>query len=295
MTDIRQSLQFANFMGDLGWKVEKVKSTFVYLRKFPFLGYFAKIPRPKPPFPFLGVNKLIKSNRIFQLRISPFVSSTDINYSRYRQQFLDRRYKIISSPFNPTTTIHIDLTQNEEIIFKNFTEAKRRGVRRAVKNGITVSESSDIESFINIRKKQYSPLGFLVVSEMQKLWQKFYPKNAALILAYPTTQNIDIIQAPATASSCIKKAIAGILLLFYDRIAYYWYASSLKIGKKLFAPTLLVWEALKLSRKRGCKIFDFEGITDDRFPQASQSWKGFTKFKEGFGDTKIIYLENFHL
>jgi lipid II:glycine glycyltransferase (peptidoglycan interpeptide bridge formation enzyme) len=55
----------------------------------------------------------------------------------------------------------------------------------------------------------------------------------------------------------------------------------------------LVWEALKLAKKRGCRIFDFEGIYDERFPKAAASWKGFTKFKEGFGGEKIVYLENF--
>jgi len=295
MTDIRQSLLFANFMQDLGWNTEKIDATFVYLRRFPLLGYFAKIPRPKPPFPLIKVNRLIKSNHIFQLRISPFLSSIDKNYSLYRQQFLDFRYKIISSPFNPTTTIHIDLAQSEESIFNNFTEAKRRAVRRAIKNGITVSQLSNIDLFINIRKQQYSPLGFLMVNEMQKLWQNFYPKNAALLLAYQNNKDPDIYSKQKNVAAGYNTPVAGILLLFYDYIAYYWFASSLKIGKKLFAPTILVWEALKLAKKIGYKTFDFEGIYDERFPQAGQSWKGFTKFKEGFGGSKITYLENFNL
>lgn len=99
----------------------------------------------------------------------------------------------------------------------------------------------------------------------------------------------------AIASICDQRPIAGILLLFYDQIAYYWFASSLPLGKKLFAPTLLVWEALKLSKKRGCQVFDFEGIYDERFPKASSSWRGFTKFKEGFGGKKIVYIENLFL
>lgn len=280
MIDIRQSLQFADFMHDIGWKVEKIGSIFVYLRKFPFLGYYAKIPRAKLPFSFPKIINFKKSQHIFRLKIAPNIIDTDKEYQTYKEQFLNHGFRVEQSPFNPTTTIKIDLTQNEEEIFQNFVEAKRRGTRRAAKNGIIVQESSDIERFINIRKKQYFPIGSLVAHETRKLWQIFYPKNATLILTYPTDQN--------------NKPLAGILLLFYDQIAYYWYASSLKLGKKLFAPTLLVWEALKLSKKRGCKIFDFEGICDERFPKASESWKGFTKFKEGFGGAKITYLENFH-
>lgn len=279
-------------MQDLGWQAEKIDSAFVYLRHFPILGYFAKIPRPNIPFDIPEILKFKKSRKIFRLKISPFLESKDKDYHKYRKQFLSHRFKIDQSPFNPTTNYLIDLSQKEENILKNFSQAKRRGVRRAVKNGIVVVETTDLQSFIEIRKRQYFPIGFLITSEMTKLWKNFYPKNATLLLAYPAIKIHNLSQMQAIASIRYKKAIAGILLLMHDKIAYYWYASALEIGKKLFAPTLLVWEALKLAKKRGCKIFDFEGIYDDRFPKASASWKGFTKFKEGFGGKKVVYMEN---
>lgn len=294
MTDIRQSPQFARFMHDIGWQVEKIDSHFIYLRKFPIFGYFAKIPRIKPPFPFSDINKLIKNKGIFQLKISPSVQELDKKYGIYKNQLLRNKFKIDKNPFNPTIDIYIDLTQKEDTIFSKFSSAKRRAVRRAIKNGITVKETDDIESFIQIRKKQYFPVGFLVTSEMKSLWKNFYPKNASLLLAYPTIQNHKSSHMQAIASICYEKASAGILLLFYEKQAYYWFASALPIGKKLSAPTLLVWEALKVAKKRGCKIFSFEGIYDGRFPKAAESWKGFTKFKEGFGGKKIIFMENFN-
>jgi lipid II:glycine glycyltransferase (peptidoglycan interpeptide bridge formation enzyme) len=278
MKDIRQSSRFAGFMKNIGWQVGKINSTFIYLKKFPIFGYFAKIPRLKPPFPFLEIKNLVKNKNIFQLKIAPFVTCENNKYKYYRSQFLNNGYKIENFPFNPTTDIYIDLKRKEKDIFNSFTPAKRRAVRRAIKNGIIARESDDLESFIRIRKKQYFPTGFLVVSEMKALWKNFYPKDASLILAYNQGE-----------------PVAGILLLFYDHTAYYWYASSLKIGKKLFAPTLLVWEALKVAKKRGCQTFVFEGIYDERFPKAAEGWKGFTKFKEGFGGKKVVYMENFYL
>ena len=121
-------------------------------------------------------------------------------------------------------------------------------------------------------------MGFLVTKEMTSLWNNFHPSKADLLLAKNN-----------------KGAyLAGILLLYHEKTAYYWYASALKEGKKMFAPTLLVWEAVKRVKKRGCKILDFEGVYDERFPKASQSWRGFTKFKEGFSDINIIFMENFY-
>lgn len=293
MIDIRQSPQFANFMKDIGWKVEKINSTYIYLRKFPLLGYFAKISRPNPPINFDQIITFKKTARIFKLKIAPNILTTHNNYKFYHDLIIHHGFQIETSPYNPTTTIQIDLTQTEENIFKNFTEAKRRAVRRAIKNSIIVKDSKDINGFIEVRKKQYFPLGFLVTSEMKKLWQNFYPKNASLLLAYTPSQTLPPSHMQAIASIGDNKPLAGILLLYSENVAYYWFASSLKIGKKLFAPTLLVWEAIKLAKKRGCKILDFEGIYDERFPKASESWKGFTKFKEGFGGERVVYLENF--
>lgn len=280
MQDIRQSSQFANYMKDLGWETEKVDSHFVYLRKFPLLGYFAKIPRPNLPIDIEKILDFKKSHKIFRLKISPSVNQKNKKYYFYRKQFLNAGFKIDNSPFSPTTNFLIDLVPNEREIFNKFSQAKRRAVRRALKNNIVVRETADFESFIKIRQRQYSYVWFLVGNDMRKLWGNLYPKNAKLLLAFEPINH---------------KPVAGILLLFHDDVTYYWFASALPVGKKLFAPTLLVWEALKLSKKRGCKIFDFEGIYDERFPKASSSWRGFTKFKEGFGGEKVVYLENFYI
>jgi lipid II:glycine glycyltransferase (peptidoglycan interpeptide bridge formation enzyme) len=66
------------------------------------------------------------------------------------------------------------------------------------------------------------------------------------------------------------------------------YACSTKQANKLSAPSLLVWEGVKLAKKKGCKVFDFEGIYDERY-KATKSWKGFTRFKMGFGGKVITY------
>ncbi len=276
MTDVRQSNQFAAFMHDIGWHIERINTTYVYIRKLPILGNFAKISRPKPPFNYQSIIDLKKKLKTYQFKIAPFFLSIDKNFQSVRNSFINLGFKTEHFPFNPTTTLQIDLTQSEDKLFNNFTEAKRRAVRRAIKNNIEIKSSDNLEDFIAVRKKQYFPLGFLIVREMKALWKNFYPENASILTAYHNT-----------------KPVGGILLLFYDKIAYYWFASAPKIGKKLFAPTLLVWEALKLAKKKGCRIFDFEGIYDERFPKASESWRGFTKFKEGFGGEKVIFMENF--
>lgn len=291
--DIRQSDQFANFMMDIGWHTLNIGHNKVYTRKIPLIGTFAKMPRPAISFTVQQVAQFQKNNNISRMKIAPNLELPNPIHNELINSLSDIGFKIDVNPFNPTTTIQIDLRQSEQEIFDNFTEAKRRAVRRALKNHLRVEESCDINSFIRIRQQQYFPLGFLVTSEMNKLWKNFFPQNASLLLAYIKLPNSQITHIQAVASIGVMKPVAGILLLFYDQVTYYWFASSLKIGKKLFAPTLLVFEALKVAKKRGCLLFDFEGIYDPRFPKAAESWKGFTKFKEGFGGKKVVLVENF--
>jgi len=277
--DVRQSAEFASFMQDINWQREKVGGFYVYLKKFPVIGSFAKCPRPAKQINIEKLAGFVKEKNIFHFKISPFLTTDQFGYEKEKRRLLKSGFKIDTDPFNPTTTIQIDLKRSEAEIFKSFSEAKRRGVRRAIKHGVCVYLSDDIEAFIKIRQQQFSPLGFLITKEMQMLWKNFYPKKADLLLA-------------KTASG---KNVAGILLLNSNGTSYYWFASALKEGKTLFAPTLLVWEAVKLGKRRGSRILDFEGIYDERFPKASESWRGFTKFKEGFSDKKIDFMENFYL
>jgi lipid II:glycine glycyltransferase (peptidoglycan interpeptide bridge formation enzyme) len=60
----------------------------------------------------------------------------------------------------------------------------------------------------------------------------------------------------------------------------------------MFAPTLLTWEAIKLAKKLNCARFDFEGITDERWP-LTRKWAGFTRFKKSFGGQAVTYPGNF--
>jgi len=277
--DIRQSAEFASFMEDIGWLAVPFQNRLVYLRRFPFIGNFAKCPRPDPSLSLDGLAAFIKEHRIFRFKISPNLPVGSAIYRKEKNKLIKYKFLADSDPYNPTTSIHIDLTPTEDTIFKSFSEAKRRAVRRALKNELIVMISEDIESFIKIRDRQFYPLGFLISREMKMLWKNFYPKKADLLLSRTKE----------------GKEVAGILLLYHNSIAYYWYAAAFASGKKLFAPTLLVWEAIKRAKKRGANILDFEGIYDDRFPKASESWRGFTKFKEGFSSQKVVFMENFYL
>src|SRR3972149_3712931 len=70
--EIRQSDLWAKYLEELGWQAEKISPDFyIYLRKIPFFGTTAKLPKLKLPIPFKEIRALIAKNNIFMLKLEP--------------------------------------------------------------------------------------------------------------------------------------------------------------------------------------------------------------------------------
>lgn len=269
--EIQQSTRYIQYVELLGWKHEKIEGAYVIYKHFPILGGLAKLQRPtKLPSPN-KIIRFIKDNKIKTLAPEPDMSVSQKTFTAWLKQ-IKKHVAINSNPYIQTKTIRVNIASSEDEIFARFSEAKRRAVRRAIKNNVIIKESNDIKDLIRIKNKSGGLFGFITTYGIDKLWQLFAPKHAAILLAYSASE-----------------IVGGILLLFLSHVSYYWIAGATRKGKKLFAPTLLVWEALKLSKKRGCREFDFVGVIDERLPGNFKDWKGFTKFKEGFGGKPYYY------
>jgi lipid II:glycine glycyltransferase (peptidoglycan interpeptide bridge formation enzyme) len=271
--EIQQSPLYKKYIEALHWDVVSLEGVNMWFKKIPILGTMAKIQRPEV-LPYLP--KLIPLLKNYNVRT--VVVESSMNYSQ--EEFsawvngLSKFFRISKESYLSTKTILVDLSQPEKELFQNFSSAKRRAVRKAEKHGVVVKESKDIHAMIRVKNVSAGMFGGITTYGMDKLWKIFSPKNATILLAYHTSLN---------------SPIGGILLLFWENIAYYWLVGATKKGKKLFAPTLLVWEALKVSKKRGMKYFDFIGVWDERTPRKNTEWKGFSKFKEGFGGKELYY------
>lgn len=258
--DLRQSSQYANFMKLIGWLVEKVNGDYIYIRKIPLTPFsVVKLQRPKI-IPFKKIDQLAKKYRAFAVYLEPlaFNHPSPISHHQYRPCRL---------PFLPTKTIHIDLTQSEGKILAGMEKDARYSIRKARRTVIKKFSNEEIEEFHQAWKKSVSWRRYIPSLESLKALKKSFGKNAIFL-----TGNY----------------LAGTVILIAGKTAYYYYAFSSGEGREKFAQYLLVWEAIKEAKKQGCKIFDFEGIYDERFPQ--KSWKGFSHFKEGFGGKEIEYV-----
>ena len=260
--DLRQSKEFAQHMKLSGWIVEKADNCYVYLRKLPlFPPLIMKIQYPPPPIPFEKIEKLAKKYKPFQIQIQPL--KMELDFKKYG-------YKLIGGGGHVTKTIQIDLTQSEKKILSQMKKDTRYSIRKAEEQALQIIKSTHLEKFRQTWKKSVG-------------WQKYVPSLKSLGLLKKAFGE--------KAVFLLASSLGGTIILLTDKTAYYYYAFTSKEGRKKSAQYFLVWEAIKLAKKRGCKIFDFEGIYDPRFP--IKSWKGFSHFKKSFGGREIEYPGSF--
>lgn len=271
--DVQQSQLYQQYIASLGWSVKIIDGSALFYRSIPFIGTIAKIQRPTS-LPYLP--KLIPFLRAHHIRSLSVEARSDEDPQQFTSYMtsLSKFIPIISSPFLPTKTILVDVLPSKKTIFSSFSPAKRRAVRRAEKNKITITTSTKITDLTSIKNKSAGMFGGITTVGIDKLWNIFYPRKKAHILLAKKPDNT---------------VVGGVLLLICESRCYYWIAGATKEGKKLFAPTLLVWHALQYAHKKKCKDFDFVGVWDERTPKQYTNWKGFTKFKEGFGGSTIYY------
>ncbi len=225
MTDLQQSPLYAHYIEDLGWTVEKISGCFIYIRRFPLLGALAKIQRPRHMQDFPHLVRTLRHHGVRRVSVEPAAGVSQKQLLTWTNK-LNQYFQIIRSPFLPTKTILIDLTRPEKQIFQRFSEAKRRAVRRSLKHGVSIRQSDNITDLMHIKAASAGFFGGITTYGLDKLWKRFGPKNAEILLA-TDRQN--------------QETVGGVLLLYCNRVAYYWIAAATRKGKKLVAPTRLVW------------------------------------------------------
>jgi len=270
--NLRQSKEFAQYLKSIGWSVEKIDSNYAYWRRISFLPpLILKIPYPTPPIPFAQIEKLIQKYRPLKIEIQP--QKTESGLKKYG-------YKLCPRPAHLTKTLQIDLTQPEKEILAQMKKDGRYCLRKARKENLQIRSSdgvSGLEKFYLAWKKAVGWRRWVPSLKSLKALKKAFNQKSHFLIATTTTQ----------PSSSQEKIIAGTVILKTNQTAYYYSAFSSKEGRKKLSQYLLVWEAIKLAKKQGCKTFDFEGLYDPRFP--IKSWRGFTHFKKSFGGQEVNY------
>lgn len=283
MIDIRQSVNYAKYLKRGDWIVERIDDTNYFIKKVASIGLVLKLQRPEK-VDFHTIDKLYRKYRVFQVVIEPGLGGSVTE--KYHDLLLSRGFKLSKSTYLPSKTIQIDLNQSQKTIFSHFKKDARSAIRRAysperpkgVEGGVkdTIHQCSSLEDIIRWREAWKNSVNFMrFVPSAESLinLRKSFPANYSLFLASHNISGRIIGGALFTRSS-------------HD-IAYYWYGFTNKEGRTSLSQYSLLYHGILWAKKMGCKIFDFEGIYDPRFP--NKSWLGFTHFKRSFGGGEILY------
>jgi lipid II:glycine glycyltransferase (peptidoglycan interpeptide bridge formation enzyme) len=265
--DIRQSPEYGHYLAQIGWVVEQVSGVNYFIRKFPLVGSIIKIQRPEK-IDFEEIEKLTKKYKAFQIILEPITtrprshnlspsigSSSSIHNSLYAHKF-----KLSKSPYLPTKTLLIDIG------LTNFRSDIKRAINKFNNDQFSIY-TNNLDQFRNAWKKAVGLSKYVPSLKQLQALQNSFKINSLFV----TTSDKS----------------AGIIFLVSGTTLYYWQAFSDK--KKRYLPNQyrMVWYGILWGKKRGAKLFDFEGIYDERFP--NKSWLGFTHFKKTFGGKEVEY------
>ena len=277
--DLRQSDNWARFMKSLGW--EKVflgdGVGIGYLRKFLGIFTIIKIQRPRKLLDEKEIDALARKNKAILVKIEPKQGEIgDIGCRSYRKKD--------NWPLLPPSEVHLNLDRSEEDILKSFSESARRNLKKISELRFQISEfkkeldPTTIERFWKMFSISGEEKGYFV-ENLNILKNKIgsFLGNGYLVLVEDTKGDL----------------VAGICVLEHNGMAYYDLAGATAEGKKLNAPYFALWQAILGAKKRGCQIFNLEGVYDPRFHDFTKNWKGFTEFKSRFGGWRVEYPGSF--
>ena len=278
MTDLRQSKSYAKYLKSQGWTIERKNGVNYFLKKVPILGYILKVQRPKKLFinsiseawPPSVVNQLIN-------KYKPYLISIEPNDNKQIDLLIANDYRLTTNAFLPTKTLRIDLTKSVKQITADFDKRLMSKIIRGSKVKTKIyTTTNEIKIFQKAWKNSVNlSRNVLNVDQLLSI-KNSYQQNDSLLLA---SHNIN--------SRVIGGALFTICREIDDIVCYYWYGFTNKEGRALLSQFSLMYQAILWAKNRGCKVFDFEGIYDDRFPK--KDWLGFTRFKKEFGGYEISY------
>jgi predicted N-acyltransferase len=185
------------------------------------------------------------------------------DYSRFNNSLAKTDFK-----FLPWLNFQLPISSPDEML-KSMSSSRSRQIKKAIKNGVTWSESSkkeDIESFYNILYDLYS----------NKIKKPLLPKDFFMNIHKQGFAKYLLVYFN-------EKVIGGILCpILEGKAIYEFYVCGLDNEYKDQYPSVMAtWAAMEYGSKNGLKVFDFMGAGS---PEEDY---GVREFKSRFGGVQV--------
>ena len=214
-----------------------------------------------------------KKERCDFVRISPLFEKSEA-YEKIFQTLSYRQAPV--HMMHPELGWILDIQPDNEELLKNMRKTTRYCIRKAEKDGVTISSGSepeDIEKFWKVYQATVDRQHFTPFSKkyLQSEISAFRPDQILLFFAH---YNNEIV---ATA-----------IIVFYGGSAFYHHGASVHTYPKITAPYLLQWHIIQEAKRRNCHAYNFWGVVHEDQPK--HPWAGLSLFKKGFGGSSKAYV-----
>jgi len=256
-------------------KVEAKRGTFLYLPYGPMLQDLSD--QESLEVFFQELQKKAQEEKAAFIRMSPYWLENETNKK------LTSALGFHPAPIHmlAETLWVLDLAgKSEEDLLAGMDKKHRNLVRRAEKEGVTITTSVDpqaVERFIDLHWQTVGRHKFTP-------YPKSYFRQQVEIFA--KTDQVLVIEAWHQGA-----LLASAIIMYFGKAGAYHHgsSSSLPEHRKIPASYLLQWEAIKEAKKRSCDLYNFWGIAPDT-AGPNHPFYGITHFKTGFGGKRIDLL-----
>ncbi len=183
--------------------------------------------------------------------------------------------------YQPRYVFQIALAgKTEEKIFEGFNQQWRRNIRKAEKEGVTVSQGTitDLETFHTCyletaKRDHFTPRS---LSYFQTMWTAMRAESIERIALF-------IARHPDHAG-----AIAATTMTRVGNHVWYSYGASTTAARELRPSNAVQWEMIKAAMRAGAVVYDMRGISDTL--DSSNHLFGLIQFKLGTGGYAQEYV-----
>mgnify|MGYP001371971133 FL=1 len=175
-------------------------------------------------------------------------------------------------------TFKVDLTKPEEKLLSDMHSKTRYNIKIANRYGVEVKEMTNDKGFEIYLKLLFDTTkrqGFYLhtLKYHRDLWKILKDTDMPHIML----------------ASYQGKVLSAFMLFKLKDQLFYPYGASLDIHREVMAPTLLMWESIKLGQKMKCSIFDMWGCLGPDAKEGENGY-GFHRFKQGFNGNPYEYV-----
>lgn len=184
----------------------------------------------------------------------------------------------------PKAVMQLDLDKPEEELFASFHPKWRYNIRLAEKKGVSVRldcPRSDLPAFYELLQETSKRDGFLVrsLSYFEDMWDTLAPPGYMMLAM--TYYN--------------DRPVAGALVYLFGDKAMYTYGASSNEHRNVMPNHLMQWTLIKWAKARGCKWYDFRGVSPRKDGGQDDHLRGLNRFKAGFSPRYVEYIGEYDL